>query len=364
MSQTVRPLLLACLAAVLLAGCAAPPPRPRILWPPPPETPRIEFIGAYRSQLDFEQTRGERFIRLLVGKMPEAAFQSPFGIAADGEGRVFIGDIHDHNVKIFDFNDKSVNFLSKTPLFETPLGMDRDRAGNLYVCDGAKGAVLVFDPQGQPLRSIGTKETIGKPAFLDLNEKLGRIYVSDGIGHRIVVYDLQGKHLFSFGGLGNDDGYFYSPQGVAIDSQGRVYVADHFNARIQYFDADGNFLGKFGERGDAVRQFEGPKGLAFDSEDNLYVLDGRRTFVYVYAPDGDLRMTFGSEAPSQHPLGFAAPRGVFVDRNDRIYVTDLTNHRFVVWQYLSKGYLEKHPVTEEDMKRLQEAIEKSGEKKE
>ena len=39
-----------------------------------------------------------------------------------------------------------------------------------------------------------------------------------------------------------DNGQFYEPHGVAVDSSGNLYVADRYNQRIQKFDSNGDFV--------------------------------------------------------------------------------------------------------------------------
>ena len=48
------------LALFLLSGCAGAPTLPRLFWPPPPEQPRLEFIGAYSAVEDFPKTASQR----------------------------------------------------------------------------------------------------------------------------------------------------------------------------------------------------------------------------------------------------------------------------------------------------------------
>jgi DNA-binding beta-propeller fold protein YncE len=355
MQKSFASLLFSALAAaILLAGCAKPPEMPRILWPPPPDTPRLEFIGAYASQDDFPKTGPQAFTEGIVGKPPLALFKSPFGIVADARGKVYVSDMHDKNVRVYDLKAHTVNYLFKHPVLDTPFGMVMDGAGNIYVADGARGKVMVFSADGRPLFSFGSSEVLTKPAYLALNERLERIYVSDGAGHRIVVFDMRGKYLFSFGRLGGGPSDLHSPQGLAIDAQDHVFVADMLNARVQVFDADGRYLYLFGERGDLPSQFEAPKDLAFDSDGNLYAIDSRRPLLYTYTPDGRLLLTTGGSSRTGHKLGFTRPTSIYIDSSDRIYVADMLNRRFSVWQYLSEAYLKEHPITDEDIRRIEE----------
>ena len=51
-----------------------------------------------------------------------------------------------------------------------------------------------------------------------------------------------------------------------MDSQGRLFVGDRQNNRIQIFDQDGKFL-------DQWAQFSRPSGIFIDRNDNIYVAD-------------------------------------------------------------------------------------------
>lgn len=325
---------------VLLSACAAPPTPPRVLWPSPPSRSYLEFKGAYYSQDNFEKTGFQRFMEGFLGKPDLVTFTMPTGVAADGHGLVYVGDGGIGNIRIYDFNARKIELLTKEPVLKRPFGMDMDSAGRLYVADPASGKVVVFADR-RPLFSFGDPGTVSRPAYLAINERLGRIYVSDGFNHRIVVYDMQGKHLFSFGKPGEPEGYLYAPQGVAIDKENRVFVADQLNARISVFDSEGKFLYLFGERGDREMQLEFPRDLAFDSDGNLHVVDVRKGAMMIFAPDGTpLLYTGGKKATT---FGFTSPNGIYIDQNDTIYVSDAIDRRFSVWQFFSEAYLARHP---------------------
>lgn len=334
-----------------LGGCAAKEQFPRIVWPPPPDEPRLEFVGNYYSEDSFEKSEGQLFAKKMLGSQGQATFATPFGIASDGKGIVYISDIHLHNVRIYDFNQKTVNFLTKNTQMGTPMGLALDQLGNLYVADSALGKVLVYGPDHQPLRNIAHEE-LSKPAYLTINEKLGRLYVSDGTKHKVVVFSLTGDYLFSIGKHGDYPGMFFSPQGLTFGPDGNLYVADMFNARVQILTPEGEFIRMFGARGDQLGQFELPKDLAFDSAGNLHVLEGRRSDLMTFTPEGRILLVTGGGKPDGSPFGFGTPRGIAIDANDRIYVAESTNKRFTIWQYMSEAYLKKKPYTAADRQAL------------
>ncbi len=339
---------------VLLAGCAGKAERPRILWPPPPSVSKLEWIGVYSSERDFPKTDSEKRFQALLGDNSLYQFITPFGIAADGNGRVFISDIHLKNVRIFDFETRTVQNLTSNSFFQLPLGMDMDRDERLYVADGTRKIILVFDNNLNMVDSLGNAGFWEKPAFIAVNENLGRIYVTDGLGCKIVVLNMKGEHLFSFGNRGSGEGEFNAPQGLAFNNKNELFVADMLNARIQVFDAEGNYLRGFGKRGDRVWQMENPKDLAFDGMGNMYLTDSRRGSFRIFDSLGTLLLDTGSTGRTAHPLGFSNPASIYVDKNDRIYIVDMLNKRFAIWQYLSEEYLEKRPVTEEDIEQIYE----------
>lgn len=356
------PFLLA--LSLLLGGCAAKEQLPRFVWPPPPDEPRLEFVGNYYSEDSFEKSSKQKMMADFLGAQGQATFATPFGIVSDGKGVVYISDIHLKNVRVYDFNAKTVNFLTKNTKMGTPFGLALDRQGNLYIADGAVKKILVFNSNHQPVRTISHEEELSKPAYLAIDDKLGRLYVSDGLKHKIVVFTLDGEYLYSIGEGGTDPGMFYSPQGIAIGPDGNLYIADMFNARVQVLTPQGEFVRMFGERGDQIGQFENPKDLAFDSDGNLHVIEGRRSDLVTYTPEGKLLLVTGSGRPDFNPFGFGAPRGIAIDANDRIYIAEATNKRFTIWQYMSAPYLARQPYTAEDRQALIDYTEKLARERE
>jgi DNA-binding beta-propeller fold protein YncE len=171
-------------------------------------------------------------------------------------------------------------------MFNYPHGLFIDRDDNVWVSDGraknnGKGhTVMKFSPEGKLLMTLGTPGVPGNddkhfnaPSDI-LIAPDGSIFVADGHGGdtnaRIVKFDKNGKFIKAWGKKGSGPGEFDAPHGLAMDSAGRLYVADRSNSRIQIFDQDGKFLAEW-------RQFGRPSGVFINKNDIIYVADSTST---------------------------------------------------------------------------------------
>jgi len=82
----------------------------------------------------------------------------------------------------------------------------------------------------------------------------------------VLKFSRDGRLLRSFGTLGTGPDQFDQPHALAIDSKGRLFVGDRNNNRIQIFDQDFHVL-------DTWRQFSRPSGIYIDRNDVIYVAD-------------------------------------------------------------------------------------------
>lgn len=343
----------ALLAVVIgCAGSQQETKQRRYFWPPLPDTPRIEWIGAYSSQNDFPKTGMEAFSDFFVGSEARG-FKKPWGITSDGKGQVYVTDTQIGSVILYDLNKKTVSDLLKEEggkLFENPVGIALDDAGNIYVSDSKKGRVFAFTKDGNPLLSIGNENVLDYPTGLVIDNKRKRLYVVNAHKHNVAAFDLSGKHLFSIGKRGDRDGYFNYPSDIDIDSQGNLVVADAMNARVQVFTPDGQFIRKFGRRGDNVTDFQLIKGIAVDKNDNIYVVDGRANKFLIFNQQGEPLLVVGGVASAKlagkvTPGGFLLPQDIFIDKNNNtIYIVDSLNARFQIFQIIDEEWLKQHPM--------------------
>jgi len=152
----------------------------------------------------------------------------------------------------------------------------------------------------------------------------GDIFVADGHGGdsnaRIVKFSKDGKFIKAWGRKGSGPGEFDTPHAITIDSQGRIFVGDRSNNRVQIFDQDGKFLAEW-------KQFGRPSGVYIDRNDILYVADhqsnaknnpGVRPGIRIgNARDGKVTAFVPALGPEEKPT--STTEGIAADASGNLY---------------------------------------------
>ena len=167
-------------------------------------------------------------------------------------------------------------------------------------------------------------DTFNQPSDIVVGAN-GDIFVSDGHGGesnaRIVKFTKDGRFIKTWGRKGSGPGEFDTPHALAFDSQGRLFVGDRGNSRIQIFDQEGTFLAEW-------KQFGRPSGIFIDRNDTLYVTDSesnpnrnpeyQRGLRVGSAKDGSVRAFV--PVPGANPDAAAGgPEGIAADAKGNIY---------------------------------------------
>ena len=187
-----------------------------------------------------------------------AQFSSPYGVAVDSAGNVYVADA----------GNNTIRKITAAGSVSTLAGRDGSNAGSV---DGNGGDARFNSPSG-----VAT-------------DKAGNVYVSDNNNHTIrriapsgIVTTLAG----AAGVKGSSDGIglkarFNGPTGIAVDGAGTVFVADTVNGTIRRITAAGvvstvaglaGAAGAVEGMGNAVR-FTTPYGVAVDRTGNVFIAD-------------------------------------------------------------------------------------------
>jgi DNA-binding beta-propeller fold protein YncE len=338
-------------ALLVLYGCATTPEPPglspaeleKLVWPPPPDEPRVRFVASYIGSQDVGE--GSSLLKIIGDEEGVRRFQRPHGVVADRKGNIFVSDTQALKVFKMDFERKRFTTIGESGIrqVKVPVGLavDNDK-GYLFVADLGSKTVMVYDKESEGFKfAIGQEPgTFSRPTSVALDTKTQRVYVSDTKLHMVRVFDYDGKLLFSIGkGERSDaDDGFNVPSSVVVGKNGNLYVSDMFNRYIKVFTPDGRFIKKIGQGvGSGFGNFSKLIGMAIDTEGHLYGLDVDFGNVQIFDEQNNRLLTYVAKSGRQ--LGeFMLPTTIFIDERDRIYVTDTFNYRVQVFQYLgSKG---------------------------
>jgi DNA-binding beta-propeller fold protein YncE len=280
-----------------------------VFYPPPPATPRIQFLGSYSSEHDLP--RGwSPFTRFILGQPTSLALTKPYGVALH-QDRLFVCDLRLPGVMVFDLRRGTLTFFGeqRDGRLQKPINIVIDEDGRRYVTDTLHRRVMIYDADGRYVSAFGDPED-WKPSGIALFED--RLYVSDVENGRVLVLDREsGEELQQIGRPGSGEGELVFPTNVALDSQGNLYVSDTGNARVAEFDAEGGFVRHIGSLGRGLGQLVRPKGVALDREGRIYIVDAAFQNLQIFDPEGKLLLPFGEAGNA--PGGLNLPAQVAID---------------------------------------------------
>jgi sugar lactone lactonase YvrE len=281
-----------------------------------------------------------------------ASFSSPYGVATDSLGNVFVAD--SWNAKIRKITPEgvvtthagagfalgpTVDGPASAATFRQPEGIAVDASGTVYVADTWDNKIRKITPDGMVSTlagsdGIGDRDGLGIQALFNRPigiavDGSGAVYVADSKNHKIRKISADG-YVTTFAGSGesgHQDGIgsqasFSYPKGIAIDSSGNLYVADEKFRKITP-------IGEVSTLN--LESIYGVNGIAISSDGNLYVTDDDRVFK-VYVNGSIATQIAGSEIPgsSDGPgnlASFSYPFGIALDNFGNLFIADVNNDK-------------------------------------
>ncbi len=322
-----------------------------------------------------------------------ASFRSPEGLARGGDGVLYVADSDSVTIRRITYvgagyiveriagRDQINTFGTvidgpglTVATFGRPNNIAVDSLNNLYVTDDRYKSVrkLTFTAPGYVVSTLAGSTTVMgnqdgnpltvarfiQPTGLVVNNATGTVFVADayaaGAGapraNTIRVIPATSNTLTLAGaipGPGRADGTlaqarFRDPRGSAVDGAGNIYVVDAGNNTIRKIATDGTVSTLAGDAtagpgaADGVTtaaRFNGPRGIAVDANGILYVTDTGNHTIRRIAQDGTVTTLAGAAGASGFANGMGAaaqfntPLGIAVDPAGNLYVADRNNHQ-------------------------------------
>ena len=314
----------------------------------------------------------------LSGQANKVVLSSPFGLAFDGGGNLYIAA----DGVIFEVTPAGAistiaggGAVSATlgdggPALKATLsqatGIAVDSGGNVYLADSQNNRIRKISTNGTITTVAGpgstsgvlgdggqaTSATLNRPGDVAVDSS-GNIYVADTNNYRVrkispdgTINTVAGNGSASAppgigftgdGGLATN-AVIGEPEGVAVDSAGNLYIADRFHSAVRKVSPAGIIstvagTGAASYSGDGglgnIATLDLPQKLAVDAAGNLYIADEQNNRIRLVTPDGKIVTIAGSGTSASSgdggpatSAGLGRPQGIAVGPGGKIYVSE------------------------------------------
>lgn len=313
-----------------------------------PDGQRIYVTSAGGDRMIQMFNRDGALIKSFAPPLTNASSRLLTYLAVDASGRVFVTDITNDVIAVFDqdgnFIDGLINqdqTISETITAKTGGGIlpgtqfyfSKEQMSAGYQLPGSQ------DVQLAPIANQDNWSPLG----LRFDQK-GNLLVTNIVAgkHEVLIYPAEAlagswsnfnPQVKRFGEEGKLNGQLSFPNSVVTDSKGNFYVSDGNNGRVSTWTPDLKYRTFFGF-GSGETALNLPRGEWMDAKDRLYVADAVGQYLRVYDVSGAESVflfnigEFGSQDGQ-----FNFPLDICIDGTGRLYIVDRENNRLQVWSY-------------------------------
>jgi serine/threonine-protein kinase len=254
-----------------------------------------------------------------------AAFHTPFYVALDGVGNMFVADIDGHRIRKVVSATQAVTTVAGSGTaafadgvgpaasFNSPHGISCDANGNAYVADGGNNRIrkivlstanvttLAGSATPSTTNGVGTAAGFSRPVCVVVDSSGTLLFVAESTNNRvirqIVIATQTVTTLAGSGASGSANGIgvaaqFVNPHGLAVDSSGNLFVGDTGSQLIRKIVIATQTVTTIAGTGAAAwvdgfgtnAAFSNPIGLAVDARGNVLVAESGNQRVRVMQP--------------------------------------------------------------------------------
>ena len=339
------------------------------------------LAGPTEPHYDEGSDVGEMYFGTSDGQGAAARFKRPWGMAVDQAGNVFVADSENHRIRKIT-PDGLVSTLAGSrrghvegtgsgAQFDTPFDVAVDETGNVFVADLGNNRIRKVTPQGVVTTVVGSgpvdwynpgsadgpalEAKLFKPAGL-ARDATGNLYITE-LGNHVVrklgtdgqvvtvaggtdgAFDEEGVPLGGFAEGTGTAARFNNPIDVAVDAAGNLFVADYENFRIRKITPQQvvSTLAGSGEFGyldgpGATAQFSNLGGIAIDACGTVYVPDEKHERIRQVLANGQVSTLagtgeFGFNDGPALSAQFASPEGIALGLDGSLYVSEYWGNR-------------------------------------
>ena len=257
-----------------------------------------------------------------------AQLSLPMAVAVDAGGNLYIADTNNHRIRKVSAGGLIATVAGNgiagssgdggpatAASLRSPYGLALDAAGNLYIADTYNSRIRMVDTSGTIATVAGTGvpgqsadgalATAAQLAFPYgvAVDAAGNLFIADSNNYRICKVDTRGKISTVAGGGSSYPGdggaatsaRFLFPYDVGVDGAGNLYIADGPDDRIRAVSTAGiistvagnGTVDYSGDGGPAVSAaFANPAGVTVDPSGVIYIADADNNAIRALTPVG------------------------------------------------------------------------------
>jgi DNA-binding beta-propeller fold protein YncE len=220
-------------------------------------------------------------------------------------------------------------------ILASPLGLTIGPAGRLWIADSGHARVVALGSDGTveaEAELVQRTRDSHRPDPVDLAfDRDGKtLLIVDNDNHRVDSLDtVTGAWGSSWGRLGPALDEFNHPFTIAVGPSGERAVVDVINSRVQSHDPEFDFTFQIGRWGVDAGELYRPKGVAVDANGQVYVSDSVLGLIQVFSRVGDL---VGVLSDGDAPRHFTTPARLAFDEQGRLAVVEMGANRVSLWE--------------------------------